>query len=82
MYKNVDPNTAFAGSAIAQGAGKVIDIDEWCPTTKERRWLLVAGSRHPPDAVILSQKGEREARSDAQGGWRSKSHHFTIFAST
>ena len=57
----------YAGSAIEQGAGKLSNIDEWCPTTKERRWLLIAGSSHSPDAVTLSEKGEREARSVAQG---------------
>ena len=47
-----------AGSAIAQNAGKIRDIDKWDPTDgKQRKWLLISGASDPPEYVELSDYG-------------------------
>ena len=42
----------FAGSAIAQNAGKLDNFDSWRPGgAQETKWLLVAGATDPPRRV-------------------------------
>ena len=57
----------FAGSAIKQNAGKISNINDWSPTTKQRRWLLIAGSSHPPEKVHISMSRKREAKGEKSG---------------
>ena len=39
----------FAGSAIAQNAGKLSNFDSWRPGgPQETKWLLMAGATDPP----------------------------------
>ena len=53
-----------AGSAIEQNAGRIRDIDNWDPTDKERKWLLISGASEPPNYIQLSEMGERETRGE------------------
>ena len=55
---------AFAGSAIAQGAGKLSNFDSWRPGTEEPKWLLLAGASAPPKKVNISERRLK----DVQGG--------------
>ena len=56
-----------AGSAIKQKAGKLDSIDEWSPSSKERRWLLIAGCSHPPGNVATSERRDREPKGAKTG---------------
>ena len=38
----------FAGSAIAQNAGRLDNFESWRPGTQETKWLLLAGATDPP----------------------------------
>ena len=54
----------FAGSAIAQNAGKLSNFDSWRPGTEEPKWLLLAGATAPPKKVNISERRLK----DVQGG--------------
>ena len=54
----------FAGSAIAQNAGRIRDIDTWDPTDKKRKLLLISRASEPPNYIQLSEMGERETTGE------------------
>ena len=54
----------FAGSAIAQGAGKLSTFDKWRPGKEEPKWLLLGGATEPPKKVKISERRSK----DVQGG--------------
>ena len=51
----------FAGSAIAQHAGRLDNFDEWRPGTAKTKWLLLAGANDPPKEVEISEGRSRDA---------------------
>ena len=51
----------FAGSAIAQHAGRLDNFDEWRPGTAKTKWLLLAGANDPPKEVEISDRRSRDA---------------------
>ena len=54
----------FAGSAIAQGAGKLSNFDSWRPNRSvETKWLLLAGANDPP-----CETSDRRSRDANNGG--------------
>ena len=50
-------------SANAQNAGKLIDIDEWSPTKRQRKWLLISGASNPPEDVEYSTRLSADGRN-------------------
>ena len=60
---------AFAGSAIAQNAGRLDEYDDWKPTSREPRWLLLAGATDPPKDVTISERRTRDVRGDKNGAF-------------
>lgn len=51
---------SFAGSAIAQNAGKLSNFDSWRPNRAvDTKWLLLAGANDPP--CEISSRRSREA---------------------
>ena len=59
----------FAGSAIAQDAGRIDQFDNWKPTSNEPRWLLLAGATDPPEDVNISDRRSRDVRGDKNGAF-------------
>ena len=59
----------FAGSAIAQNAGRIDELDNWKPTTIEPRWLLLAGATDPPREVNISDRRTRDIQGDRNGAF-------------
>ena len=53
----------FAGSAIAQHAGRLDNFDEWRPGTAKTKWLLLAGANDPP-----CETSARRSRDADKGG--------------
>ena len=49
----------FAGSAIAQGAGKLSNFDSWRPGRAKTKWLLLAGANDPP--METSERRSKDA---------------------
>ena len=44
-------SVAFAGSAIAQNAGRLEDFNSWRPGSQETKWLLMAGRVYCKEGV-------------------------------
>ena len=60
----------FAGSAIAQNAGRIDQLDSWKPTwLKNPRWLLIAGSTDPPKHVDISDRRNRDVQGERNGNF-------------
>ncbi len=55
----------FAGSAIAQDARRLGNLDSWAPGCKDRSWLLLCGATDPPSEVQVSNRRPRNDRSGA-----------------
>ena len=53
----------FAGSAIAQNAGRLYNFDSWRPGPQETKWLLMAGATDPPCETSM-----RRTRNADRGG--------------
>lgn len=59
----------FAGSAIAQNAGRIDQLDTWKPTSNEPRWLILAGATDPPKDVSISDRRTRDVQGDRNGAF-------------
>ena len=57
----------LAGSAIAQGVGRIDRGSQWRPTNVEPRWLLLCGASCPPANIKVSDRRTRDAPGDKNG---------------
>ena len=59
----------LAGSAIAQSAGKIDEIDGWIGTTADKRWFLLVGATDPPEDIAISDRRTRDVKYDKNGAF-------------
>ncbi len=64
MYRHNLERT-FAGSAIAQGAHRIDNLETWAPGFRDRSWLLLCGATDPPSEVKVSKRRPRNDRTGA-----------------
>ena len=48
-------------------AGKLNNLEEWSPTSKKRKWLLISGASNPPQNIIISYRRERSSPMERSG---------------